>query len=291
MRIGGVYFFTDRGPDAVEFARRMEALGFDSLFLPEHTHIPASRRTSYPDAYGGGELPWFYARMLDQVVTLSAVASATSRLQLGTGVTLLAQHDAIAKAKELATLDHLSRGRLIFGVGMGWNRDEAEAHGVNWRRRVTTLREKVALMRALWSDDEASYDGELVRLAPSWQWPKPVQPGGPPVWVGGAGPTTFREAARWADGIYIVPPPDDPGLDATLLTLREVMFTEGRDPSTLTISVASAPAELDALEHFQGHGVSHVVIDLDATVPDQAEANLEVAGEVVRRFRERHAAS
>src|SRR6476660_4267464 len=137
MDIGGVYFFTDEGPDPVKFAQEMEAYGFESLFVSEHTHFPVSRKTPYPGAYGGGELPNFYLRTYDQTVTLSMIAATTQSLKLGTGINLLAQHDPITKAKELATLDHLSGGRLIYGLGFGWNVDEAEAHGVVWKRRFS----------------------------------------------------------------------------------------------------------------------------------------------------------
>ncbi|SQD97723.1 MULTISPECIES: TIGR03619 family F420-dependent LLM class oxidoreductase [unclassified Parafrankia] len=285
MKLGGVYFFTDDGPDPVEFAQAAEAYGFESLFLPEHTHFPLSRRTPYPAAYGGGELPSFYLHTLDQIVTLSMIASGTRTLLLGTGVCLLAQHDAIAKAKELATLDFLSNGRLLCGVGFGWNQDEAESHGVVWKRRFSILRDKVQVMRALWTQEEASYEGTEVSLVPSWSWPKPKQAAGPKIYLGGAGPTTMRHAAQWADVWYVVPPPHDPTLEASIPAFWRTVDEVGRDRDSISIAVASAPPDPAVLERYAAQGVERAALWIDpAASPAGGMANLDAVAKVVAAF-------
>ncbi|QLQ11582.1 MAG: LLM class F420-dependent oxidoreductase [Nocardioidaceae bacterium] len=285
MKIGGVYFFTDDGPDPVEFAQAAESYQFESLFLPEHTHFPLSRRTPYPAAYGGGELPTFYLHTLDQIVTLSMIAARTSTLTLGTGICLLAQHDAISKAKELATLDYLSDGRLIAGVGFGWNQDEAEAHGVVWKNRFGIIRDKVKVMQALWTQDEASFEGTHASLAPSWSWPKPKQVGGPKIYLGGAGPTTMRHAAQWADTWYVVPPPDDPTLEKSIPKFWEIVDEVGRDRSTIGIAVASAPPDPAVLERYVAQGVERAALWINpASSPSEGMANLESVAKVLAEF-------
>jgi len=282
MELGAVYFFTDDGPDPVEFAQAAEGSGFESLFLPEHTHFPISRKTPYPAVYGGGELPRFYLHTLDQIVTMSMIAARTQTLKLGTGICLLAQHDPIAKAKELATLDLLSGGRLICGIGSGWNVDEAEAHGVVWKKRFSILRDKVQVMRALWTQDEASYEGQEASLAPSWAWPKPKQPGGPRIYLGGAGPTTMRHAAEWADAWYVVPPPDDPTLERLLPKFWQIVDEIGRDPRTMGVAVASAPPDPRVLEKYIEQGVERAALWIDpADNHDQGMRNLGSVAKVL----------
>jgi probable F420-dependent oxidoreductase len=286
MEIGAVYFFTDDGPEPVKFAQAAESYGFESLFLPEHSHFPVSRKTPYPAAYGGGELPKFYLHTLDQIVTLSMIAASTTTLRLGTGISLLAQHDPIWKAKEIATLDFLSGGRVICGIGYGWNVDEAEAHGVDWKSRYGIVRDKAAIMRAIWSQDEAAYTGEHASLAPSWSWPKPKQPGGPKLYLGGGGPATMREAAAWADVWYVVPPPDDPTLEKSLPKFWEIVDEVGRDPKTIGVAVASAPPVAAILEKYIEQGVEHAALWVDpANSPDQGMRNLESVSKVLAELK------
>ena len=284
MKIGGVYFFTDRGPEPVQFAQAMESEGFESLWFPEHTHSPASRETDYPEAYGGGELPWFYLRTWDQMVTLAYIAAATTTLRIGSGAMLLAQRDPIAMAKQIATLDQFSGGRYELALGLGWNREEAEAHGVNWKKRFSTVRDKAQALRALWRDEVASYSGEMFELKPSYSWPKPAQEGGPAIWLGGAGPTTFRHVAQWADGLYIVPPPNDPTLEATLPEFWRIVEEEGRDPKTVRVAVASAPPELSVLEKYREQGVERASLWIDPTDPAEAYPNMQAAAKVMHEF-------
>lgn len=286
MKIGVVNFFTDDGADPVEFAQAAESFGLDSIFLPEHSHIPTTRRTPYPNAYGGGELPWFYLHTLDQTVTLSMIAAQTDKIMLGTGIALLAQHDPIWKAKELATLDFLSGGRVICGIGYGWNQDEAEDHGVSWKNRFSIVREKAAVMKALWTDDVASYEGEFASLVPSWSWPKPKQSGGPKLFLGGAGPTAMREAADWADAWYVVPPPDDPTLERLIPQFRAVVEERGRDPKSVEIAVASAPPDAAVLEAYARQGVGHVALWCDpAHSAGESMTNLANTAAAMKAFR------
>ncbi|GGG29917.1 hypothetical protein GCM10007304_49670 [Rhodococcoides trifolii] len=282
MDLGAVYFFTDDGPNPIEFGQAAEGYGFESLFVPEHTHFPKSRDSAYPEAYGGGELPRFYLRTLDQTVTLSMIAATTDTIKLGTGVCLLAQHDPIAKAKEFATLDHLSGGRLIVGVGFGWNVEEAAANGLVWKNRFSTVRDKLKVMQALWTQEIASYDGVRASLAPSWAWPKTVQPNGPRTYLGGAGPTAMRCAAEWADAWYVVPPPDDPTLEKSIPRFRAMVDAAGRDPDTVGIAVASAPPDPALLDTYRELGVERAVLWIDPSdSPAQGMKNLESVGKVL----------
>src|SRR5688572_4875036 len=192
-------FPTDRAMNIVELARAVEERGFSSLYAPEHTHIPTSRATPAPT--GDAELPEQYRRTLDPFVALTAAATATTRLRVGTGICLVAQRDPIVTAKEVASLDFLSGGRFSFGIGFGWNREEMADHGVTYADRRAIVRERVLAMRSLWEDDEAAFAGEHVRLAPSWAWPKPVQRPHPPILIGGAaGPKLFEHIVEYADG-------------------------------------------------------------------------------------------
>src|SRR5256885_6131294 len=172
MHLGVALFATDLTSDIRDVARAAEDAGFESLFVAEHTHIPTSRRTAYPM---GGELPDEYARTFDPFVSLMAAAAVTERLRVGTGVCLVVERDPIVLAKEVSTLDVLSGGRVLFGVGAGWNAEELAQHGVGFADRFAVLDDRVRLMQALWTQDEASYAGTHARLAPSWQWPNQVQ--------------------------------------------------------------------------------------------------------------------
>src|ERR671936_1276605 len=184
MRFGVAMFPTDYSMEPAELARMAEERGFESLFFPEHTHIPASRRTPYPP---GGELPDEYSHTLDPFVALTAAAAATERLRIGTGICLVVERDPIVTAKEVASLDRLSGGRFLFGVGAGWNREEMANHGTDPRRRHELMRERVEAMKAIWTEDEASYHGRYVDFDRIWAWPKPLQRPHPPVIVGGNG--------------------------------------------------------------------------------------------------------
>src|SRR5437763_2815379 len=183
MRFGVTIYATDQTMSPADVAREAEARGFLSMYLPEHTHVPTSRRT--PPATGDAELPEEYKRTLDPFVALTAAATATTTIRLGTGVCLVAQRDPILTAKETATLDLLSGGRFVFGIGFGWNHEEMESHGVDPTRRRDIAREKPLTIKRLWADDVASFEGTYVHLEPSWSWPKHLQRPGPPILIGG----------------------------------------------------------------------------------------------------------
>ncbi len=198
-QFGLVIFPTDYAIAPVLLAQAAEARGFESLFFPEHTHIPSSRRTPWP---GGGELPKEYWHCHDPFVALATAASVTSRLRLGTGVSLVTERDPILMAKQVATLDHLSGGRLLLGVGAGWNVEEMASHGVNYVDRWKVLRERVLAMREIWAADQAEFHGEFVDFEPLWSYPKPVQPGGPRILLGASSRWVWGRIAEYADGWF-----------------------------------------------------------------------------------------
>ena len=189
MKFGVTMFPTDYAIGPAELAGAVEEHGFESLFFPEHTHIPTSRRTPWP---GGAELPREYSRTLDPFVALSAAATATERLRIGTGICLVVERDPITLAQEVASLDFISGGRFLFGIGGGWNLEEMENHGTDPAQRWKLLRERVLAMKAIWAEDEAEFHGRFVNFDPIWSWPKPVQEPHPPILVGGSGPHTFQ---------------------------------------------------------------------------------------------------
>jgi len=197
MDHGVVTFVTDYSMPPAELARAVEELGLESMFVTEHTHIPAGRESAWP---GGAELPREYSHTVDPFVALSMAAAVTTTLRVGTGVCLVAQHDPIVLAKQVASLDHLSGGRVLFGIGAGWNREEMRNHGVDPVTRFGNMRERVEAMRAIWTQDEASYDGAHVRFDRIWSWPKPAQPGGPPVLIGGSGAKVLDRVLAYGDG-------------------------------------------------------------------------------------------
>ncbi len=254
MDFGVAIFPTDETPDPATLARMAEERGFESLFFPEHTHIPVSRRTPYPP---GGELPREYSRTHDPLVALAFAAAATTTLKLAPGIMLLAQRDPIVTAKAIASLDVLSGGRVLLGVGAGWNIEEMEDHGVDPSRRFGRVRESVEAMRALWTQDEASYAGDHIAFEPTWSWPKPLQPGGPPVLLGGNGKRVLERVVRYGDAWYPNFLGDDDRMIARLEKLRALGEEAGRGalPSTLQI----APTEPERLERLAAAGVTRVV--------------------------------
>ncbi|MEU9241471.1 LLM class F420-dependent oxidoreductase [Streptomyces sp. NPDC048385] len=262
MRIAVTIFLTDETIAPVRLARELEARGFAGLYLPEHTHIPVERTTPYP---AGGDLPREYGRTVDPFVALGQAAAVTGSLGLGTGVTLVAQHDPIGLAKQIATLDHLSGGRFTLGVGFGWNVEEAADHGVRWRDRRELGRDRMALMRALWADEPTAYEGEFGSVRASSAYPKPVQKPrgpvtGPRTLIGGAaGPKLFAHIAEYADGWL---PIGGRGLTESLPVLRGVWADAGRDPAALQVvpyAVLPAPGKL---AHYAELGVEEVVLQL-----------------------------
>ncbi|MFF3466694.1 LLM class F420-dependent oxidoreductase [Streptomyces sp. NPDC002619] len=262
MRIAVTIFLTDETLAPVRLARELEQRGFAGLYLPEHTHIPVERTTPYP---AGGELPREYGRTLDPFVALGQAAAVTERLGLGTGITLIAQHDPIGLGKQIATLDHLSGGRFTLGLGFGWNVEEAADHGVKWRTRRELGRDRMALMRALWAEEPTAYDGEFGSVRASHAHPKPTQkPRGPVVGprtlVGGAaGPKLFAHIAEYADGWL---PIGGRGLSESLPVLRSVWADAGRDPAALQVVPYAVLPTPGKLEHYAELGIEEVVLQL-----------------------------
>jgi probable F420-dependent oxidoreductase len=278
MQFGVTMFGTDRAMRPDELARAAEERGLSSLYLPEHTHIPLSRRT--PPPTGDEVLPDYYARSFDPFVALTAAAAATERLRVGTGICLVAQRDPIVTAKVVASLDHLSDGRFVFGVGFGWNFDEIEDHGVDVHRRRDVAREHVLAMQRLWADDEASFDGEFVRVPPSWAWPKPVQKPWPPVLIGGAaGPKLFAHVAEYADGWI---PIGGGGVRAALPELHRAVEAAGRDPATVRVVPFGTIPDPGKLDYYASLGIDEVVLRVPVAERDVVLPVLDEFGELVR---------
>ncbi|MGA5896574.1 LLM class F420-dependent oxidoreductase [Streptomyces venetus] len=262
MRIAVTIFLTDETITPTRLARELEDRGFAGLFLPEHTHIPVERTTPYP---AGGELPREYGRTLDPFVALGQAAAVTGRLGLGTGITLVAQHDPIVLAKQVATLDHLSGGRFTLGLGFGWNVEEAADHGVRWRTRRELVRDRMGLMRALWSEEPVAYEGEFGGVRASQAHPKPVRKArgpvvGPRTLVGGAaGPKLFAHISEYADGWL---PIGGRGLSESLPLLRTAWADAGRDPDALQIVPYAVHPTPGKLAHYAELGIEEVVVQL-----------------------------
>jgi len=271
MKYGITMFMTDLSMGPVELARAAEARGFHSLYVPEHTHIPTSRRT--PPPTGDAELPDEYKRTLDPFVALAMAAATTERLLVGTGICLVAQRDPIVTAKAVASLDALSGGRFVFGIGFGWNEDELVDHGVTMKERRDVVRERMLAMKTMWRDDVASFDGAHVHLPPTWSWPKPVRPGGPPVLIGGApGPKLFAHVAEYADGWI---PIGGAGVKASLPALHEACEARGRDPQTLRLVPFGTVPDPGKLEYYASIGIDEVVLRLPSTGRERALPRLD----------------
>ncbi len=265
MKFGISTFVTDEGIAPGPLGRAIEERGFDSLFLAEHTHIPASRRSPYPR---GGELPRKYYRTLDPFIALTAAAAATRRLLLGTGVTLLIERDPIITAKEVASLDVVSGGRMIFGIGVGWNREEMENHGTDPRTRGKLLDERVRAMREIWTKDEAEFHGDYVDFDPIFAWPKPAQRPHPPIYVGGGSGATFARIAELGDAwLANGLPPDE--LEPMLLDLKEAA---GRD---VPVTVFGASSEPENLKEYARLGVKRVLLSLPTLPEDETLEHLD----------------
>jgi probable F420-dependent oxidoreductase len=270
MDVGLAHFLTDYGMQPVELARKVEERGFESLFLPEHTHIPASRDTPYP---GGGELPPEYSHTLDPFAALAAIAAVTERIKIGTGVCLIIERDPIVTAKEVATVDQISGGRFLFGVGAGWNREEMENHGTDYRTRFTRMRESVEAMKAIWTEDEAEYHGKIVDFDPIWCWPKPAQKPHPPVLVGGVGEKVLDRVVAYGDEWIPnrVKSPED--LAPRIAELQRRAEEAGRGP--IPVTVFGAKSEVRLLERLRDAGVTRSLFYLPPGNPGEVEQALD----------------
>lgn len=255
MQFGATIFVTEYSIRPEELAREMEARGFESLWIPEHTHIPASRRTPYP---AGGDLPKEYWHTYDPFLSLTAAAMVTTTLKLATGICLVIERDPITTAKEVATLDRLSNGRVLFGIGGGWNAEEMENHGTEYKTRWRLLRERVLAMKEIWTKDEAEFHGEFVNFDPIWAYPKPVQKPHPPILMGGNGATTLDRVVEFCDGwLPIAMRSDD--LTERITELKRKAEAAGRDPNSIPVTIFAARPERAAIEKLEQAGVSRAV--------------------------------
>lgn len=265
MHVGAVMFFTEYSMQPVELGRELEERGFESLWVPEHSHVPVSRSTPFPS---GGDMPRPYYDIYDPFVALTAAAAATRTLKLGTGVCLVNQRDPIQTAKLVASIDQISSGRFLFGVGNGWNREEMENHGTVFATRHKLSRERVEAMHAIWTQDQAAYHGEFVNFDPMMAWPKPVQKPYPAVIVGGRFPQAARRAIRYGNG-WIPRTDYIAELTQAVTQFRQLAKAAGRDPATLPITLFRVPEDPDYLRGCRELGVSRVVFGLPAAKADE----------------------
>jgi probable F420-dependent oxidoreductase len=264
MRVGVFYFNPDYGIAIGELAPALEERGFASLYVPEHTHIPTSRRTPLR---GGGELPKRYSHIHDPFVALSFAAAATKKLLLGTGICLIPERDPIVTAKCVASLDQLSGGRFIFGIGGGWNVEEMENHGAQYDTRFGLMRERTLAMRALWTEEEAAFHGKFVDFDPVWSWPKPAQQPHPPILLGESD-YTLRRIVEYCDG-WIPRPVGDFTPEGAVERLRRMAESKGRDPRSLSISVFRAPADRAALAQYREAGIDEALLEIPDVSRDE----------------------
>lgn len=254
MHVGLCTFPTDSSMRFPDLAVAAEERGFESIWVAEHSHIPVSRRTPYP---GGGELPKIYYEAMDPFVALASAASVTRTLKLATGVCLLIQRDPIQTAKQVASLDQLSQGRFLFGIGGGWNAEEMENHGTRSEKRFRILRERVEAMKAIWSEERAAYHGEFVNFDPIFAWPKPVQKPHPPIHVGGGFPGAAKRAIRYGDGW--LPVGDPQGALARMPELRKMAEQAGRNPASIEVSIYYCPPDRDLLARLRDGGITRAI--------------------------------
>ncbi len=278
MDFGVLMFFTDYAISAVDLAKALEQRGFESVWAPEHSHIPVSRKTPFP---GGGELPKRYYDAMDPFVSLTAAAVATTRLKLATGVCLVQQRDPIQTAKLVASIDQVSNGRFLFGVGGGWNVDEMENHGTDPKTRFKLMRERIEAMKEIWTQSKAGYHGDMVNFDPIMAWPKPVQKPHPPILVGGGWPQAARRAVRYGDGWC--PIGGRPGANPLdrLDDFRRMARDAGREP--LPVTLFNPEEDADQLKRYRDMGVARVVVMLMSDPADKILPVLDRWAELIRR--------
>jgi len=277
-KFGVSIFPTDYSIQPVEIAKEAEARGFQSLFFPEHTHIPTNRNTPFP---GGGELPKQYWHSHDPFVALGACAAVTSEIRLGTGICLIIERDPITTAKEIASLDMISNGRTIIGIGAGWNREEMENHGADFKNRWQIVKEKVEAMRAIWTNEEPEYHGKYVDFDPIWSYPKPIQDGGPPIWMGANSKWVFERIADYADGWMPIG-----GLGSgNMNRLKEALDSKNRKIEDLTLALFGGPKDKAQIVGRIEQGFDEVIFSLPSEGPDQVLPLLDEYADIVKSVR------
>jgi probable F420-dependent oxidoreductase len=279
MEYGVTIFPTDYSISPADLAVAAEERGFESMWFAEHSQIPVSRKSPWP---GGADLPKMYYDTFDPFVALAAAASVTTKIKLATGICLVVQRDPIHTAKEVASLDHVSKGRVLFGIGAGWNAEEMEDHGTDFKRRFKVMRERIEAMKALWTENEAEYHGEFVNFDPTFAWPKPVQKPHPPIHVGGAFPGAAKRAIRYGDGWMPIYGRDD--ITEYLPELRKMAEEAGRDPASIEVSIFGCVAKPEVLEKFRDAGVTRCVFGLPPADSDTVLPILDGYAEVMKRI-------
>ena len=280
MEFGASIFFTDYSITPAEMAAALEERGFDSLWAAEHSHIPVPRKTPPP---GGGELHKRYYDVMDPFVTLTAAACATKRLKLATGICLVIQRDTIQTAKLVASIDQVSNGRFIFGIGGGWNQEEIENHGTVFATRMLKMREQIEAMKAIWTESKPEYHGEIVDFGTMMTWPKPVQKPHPPVILGGAFPWAARRAIRYGDGWYPNAASGNP--EEYMPAFRKMAEEAGRDPASLPVTLGGAPEDADRLKRFRDLGAARVNVTLMSETRDAILPILDRWAGLMRQLR------
>lgn len=280
----GVFIFpTDQSLGPIDAARQAEAAGFESIWFPEHSHIPVSRETPWGGVKGAKPLPDWYWRTLDAFVALAAAAAVTEQIKLGTGITLVAQRDPIWLAKEVASVDFLSGGRMLFGIGYGWNKEELASHGVDYAERRALVRESILLMKELWTKMEASFAGELLKLEASWAWPKPIQRPHPPIILGGeAGPKTIVDMVEFCDGWMPLATRHD--IAGKVAEVKQAVAAAGRDPEAFTITAYGTKSTAENIESLIDLGVDRIVFNLPQKTADEVTERIEQLGELIKTY-------
>ena len=280
MEFGASIFFTDYSIGPAALAVALEERGFDSVWAAEHSHIPVPRRTPPP---GGGELAKRYYDVMDPFMTLTAAAAATKTLKVATGICLVIQRDTIQTAKCVASIDQISGGRFLFGIGGGWNAEEIEAHGTVFKTRMQKMREQMEAMKEIWTKSTAEYNGEIVKVPSMMTWPKPVQKPYPPILLGGAFPWAARRAIRYGDGWY--PNASSGNPDDYMPRFRQMASEAGRDPASLAVTIGGAPEDLGQLTRFRDLGAARVVVTLPAESADKILPILDRWAGLIRQLK------
>jgi probable F420-dependent oxidoreductase len=267
MDFGAMMFATDYAIRPDDLAKLLEDRGFESFWVPEHSHIPAERTSPWP---GGGELPKEYWHSYDPFVALTAAAAVTTNLKLGTGICLVIERDPIMMAKEVASLDYLSNGRFIFGIGGGWNAEEMANHGTRFRSRWRLLRERILAMKEIWTQEEPEYHGEFVNFDKMWAYPKPVQRPHPPILMGGDGATTFDRVVEFCDGWMPIGgrPSEGPSLAEKIAMLRRQAEEGGRDPASINVTTFGTRPDPDVISRMEAAGVNRIIFGLPSAERD-----------------------
>lgn len=275
---GVVLFPTEYSIQPVQLAKALEERELDSVFFCEHTHIPASRKTPYPP---GGDLPKEYIHLYDPFIALTACAAVTEKLKVGTGICLVVERDPITLAKEIASLDRISNGRFILGIGAGWNAEEMENHGVDYTKRWKVVREKILAMKELWTKDEAEFHGDYVDFDPVWSYPKPVTPGGPPIWMGATSKWSYDRIAEYCDGWLPIAGMDE----GHVPEIESALTNRGRSLSDITLAMFGVPPDEDFIKDRMEKGFSHLVFGIPPEGEDVVLPLLDQYAEIAAKMR------